>query len=234
MKEELLRELLRRYQGGDREAGQELAVQLSPLVSALAVRVAYTPAEVDDFYQVGMLGMLKAAQRFRLSAAVKFTTFAVAWIKGEMRAYNRQYRSAVKVSRSLWEQSRMLNTIREQLMQALHREPTVSELARALGTTPEEVALAMKAALPISTLDEDLPTTREGISEEEELLERLSLHDGMTKLAPMERQIIIMRFFKELTQAEVAYTLALSQRQVSRLEKRILGQLRRYLQLSPV
>ena len=229
MPEESLREILGRFQAGDAEAGRELALKLKPLVEALAGRIAAAP-EVEDYCQVGMIGLLKAARRFRAELQVKFTTFAVAWIKGEMRAYRRKYRSPVKVSRSLWEQSRALARAQEHLVQTLQREPTVTELAREVGITAEEVALALEASLPLASLEEDPPAAREGTSQEEELLDRLALREGMMRLAPMEREIVILRFFRELTQAEIARRLALSQRQVSRLEKRILWQLRQYLE----
>lgn len=225
-----MREILRRFQAGDTEAGRELALELKPLVEAMAGRIAAGPAEAEDYRQVGMVGLLKAARRFRMEIPVKFTTFAVAWIKGEMRAYRRKYRSTVKVSRSLWEQSRALARAREDLTQVLQREPTVTELAREVGITAEEVAMALEASLPLASLEDDPPADRKGTSLEEELLNRLALREGMMRLAPMEREIVVLRYFQELTQAEIARRLALSQRQVSRLEKRILWQLRQYLE----
>jgi RNA polymerase sporulation-specific sigma factor len=230
MNEELLRGLLRRFQNGDGEAGGELVARMSPLVSAMAGRAAYGPSETEDCFQVGMIGLLKAARRFNLQAPVKFVTYAVTWIKGEIRTYRRNYQYPLKVSRTLQEQSRALSSLRERLTQVLQRQPTVSELAVKMGISPEEVVLAMEAALPVCSLAEELPLGGAAASHEEELLDRLALYESMSKLSPLERKIIELRFFKELTQAEIAQSLALSQRQVSRLEKRILGQLRCYLQ----
>lgn len=228
--EEFLRGLLRRYQNGDGEAGGELVARMSPLVSAMAGRAAYGSAETEDYYQVGMIGLLKAARRFDLQATVKFITYAVIWIKGEIRTYRRSDQFPVKVSRTLRDQSRVLSYLREQLTQTLQRQPTVSELAIKMGITPEEVVLAMEAALPVCSLEEDLTLDGTAANHEEEILDRLTLYESMIKLSPLEREIIELRFFKELTQTEIAQNLALSQRQVSRLEKRILGRLRCYLQ----
>lgn len=230
MSEEQLRELLQRFREGEEEAGETLFLHLEPLVSAYARRMACRPGERDDYFQAGMVGLLKAAQRFNPARRVKFVTFAVTWIEGEMRLYRRRNSSVIKVSRSMQEQSRRLNGCRELLMQNLQREPTVGEIARALGIASEEVALIMESSLPLSSLEEEMLTGRDGISEEETLLERLSLCEGMMKLTPLERQLIALRFFDELTQSETAWRLSLSQRQVSRFEKRILRQLRSYMQ----
>ncbi|HOL16733.1 MAG TPA: sigma-70 family RNA polymerase sigma factor [Bacillota bacterium] len=228
--EEELRALLQRYQGGESEAAPELISRLSPLVKGLARRYAGTSSEIEDYYQVGMLGLLKAVARFKTEVPVKFTTFALPWIRGEMLCYHRHTASPVKVSRSLWEQARALNLCREQLLQELQREPTLSELSRACGIPVEEISLITESTLPLSALEEETTATREGASQEEQLIDRISLREGIMQLTPMERRIIVLRFFQEQTQAQVGRSLTLSQRQVSRLEKRILGRLRRYLQ----
>lgn len=228
--EEELRALVQRYQSGESEAAPELISRLSPLVKGLARRYAGSSSEIDDYYQVGMLGLLKAAVRFKAEIPVKFTTFAVPWIRGEMLCYRRKNASSVKVSRSLWEQARALNRCREQLLQELRREPTLSELSQACGISVEEISLITESALPLSALEEETAATLEGISQEEQLIDHISLREGMMQLTPMERKIIVLRFFQEQTQAQIGRALTLSQRQVSRLEKRILSRLRRYLQ----
>ena len=230
MSEEQLQELLQRFREGEEEAGEQLFLHLEPLVGAYARRLACRDAERDDYRQAGMIGLLKAAQRFDPARGVKFTTFALSWIEGEMRLYRRSHSSPLKVSRSLQEQSRRLNGCRAQLMQTLQREPTVGEVAAALGIATEEVALIMESSLPPASFEEEALTCGEGRSEEETLIERLVLSDGIMKLTPLERRLITLRFFEELTQAEIARRLLLSQRQVSRFEKRILRQLRSYMQ----
>lgn len=230
MTEEELRELLRRFQEGDERAGEKILLQLQPLVRAYARRMVFRDGEEEDYYQVGMMGLLKAAQRFNPDRGVKFVTFAASWVEGEMRLYRRGTMTVFKMSRSLIEQSRRLGSCREQLTQSLQREPAVGEIARAMGISPEEVALIMESSLPLSPLDEEELTGREGISEQEQLLERMVLHESMTRLTPLEQHLIALRYFKELTQTEIAGRLTLSQRQVSRLEKRALHRLRAYMQ----
>jgi len=177
-----------------------------------------------------MIGLFKAASRFDLAAPVKFTTFAVAWIKGEMLSYRRHTAVPVKISRTLWEQALLLSRSRHDLQCELKREPTVSELSRATKIPAEEISLVTEAFLPYSALDDETALASEGADQEEELVDRLSLREGMMSLTPVERKIIILRFFQELTQAQIGEALALTQRQVSRLEKRILGRLRTFLQ----
>lgn len=225
-----LPEVLQRFQDGDEEAGLKLVKLMSPLVAGMAGRFACGSIEADDYYQVGMIGLLKAARRFSPVFNVKFTTYAVTWIRGEMLVYRRNCQAPVKVSRSLREQSSSLVSYREHLLQKLHREPTVSELAGVMGVTAEEVVMIMDSAMPLSTLDEDVCVSCDGPGLEDRLLDRLSLYEGIMKLAPMERQIIMLRFFKENTQSEIAQKLTLSQRQVSRIERRILSRLREYIQ----
>ncbi len=230
MSEEQLQSLLHRFQQGEEEAGEELFLHLEPLVGAYVGRMACRAGEREDYFQAGMMGLLKAAQRFDPARSVKFTTFAVSWIEGEMRLYRRRTSSILKLSRSLLEQSRRLGGCCEELTQELQREPTVGEIAAALGIDPEEVALIMESSLPTAPLEEEIFSGREGASEEENLLERLALSEGLMKLAPLERRLINLRYFEELTQSEIAGRLALSQRQVSRFEKRALRRLRSYMQ----
>lgn len=149
MSEEQIRELLRRFQEGEEEAGETLFRQMEPLVKAYALRMTGRAGERDDYFQAGMMGLLKAAQRFNPARGVKFITFALSWIEGEMRLYRRRTGFPLKVSRSMLEQSRRLNSCREQLMQALHREPTVGEIADVMGIASEDVALVMESSSPL-------------------------------------------------------------------------------------
>jgi len=231
MSETELEVLLQERASGDERAGEIIFLRLKPLVSAYARRMAYRADEVEDYFQAGMMGLLKAIDRFDSHRGVKFTTFALPWIEGEMRLYRRRTQSVLKVSRSLMEQSRDLASRREKLSQALQREPTVGEIAGEMGVAPEEVALIMESSLPPSTLDEEIAVSTGGIDEHERVLERIALQESMGKLTPLERRLITLRYFKELTQAEIAGRLALSQRQVSRLEKRTLKRLRAHMEV---
>lgn len=228
MEERHLRSLLQRYRQGEQEIGQELVLQLKPLVAALARRIALSK-DYDDLYQAGMIGLFKAADHFNFDSPVKFTTYAVPWIKGEMCSYLQSCRSPVKVSRALRDQLRELSSHREKLSQEMGHEPGVTDLARVMSITPEEVALILEAFQPAALLEEsELPLIADQ-SQETELVNRIILYEGIVRLAPIERRLIKLRFFEERTQQEIADRLALSQRQVSRIEKRILWQLRQYL-----
>ena len=231
MSEEEVRDLIERYREGDEEAGERLFARLRPLVSAYAGRMAYREEEREDYFQAGMIGLLKAVRRFDPHRGVKFVTLALPWIEGEMRLYRRRTQSVLKVSRSLVEQSRALASCRERLSQMLQREPTVGEIGRAMEIPPEEVALVMESLLPPSPLvEETFAGGEQEAGEQEKLLDRMALQESMARLTPLERRLINLRFFKELTQSETAGCLSLSQRQVSRLERRTLQRLRSHMQ----
>lgn len=220
------RALVALVQTGDKAARSELVEQLTPLVNALAKRLA-GPSEREDFFQAGVIGLLKAAQRYNCRRQTRFTTYAVPWIEGEMRAYRRLHRPGLTVSRSAWEKWRALEKARRELTQLRQEEPALSVLAAAIKTSPEEVSLILEASRPVVPLEEaDL--AGEGWHEPA-LLDRLCLDQSLRSLSPLERRLILLRFYEEQTQAEIARRLELSQRQVSRLEKRILHRLRQLL-----
>ncbi|NMA92825.1 MAG: sigma-70 family RNA polymerase sigma factor [Firmicutes bacterium] len=225
-----IRELVIRLQRGEKEAGGELVTLLTPLVRAFAARLA-PPSEREDLYQVGIIGLLKAADRFDPGSPTRFTTYAVPWIQGEIKQYRRSHLGPVKVSRRLREQWLTLERQRQKLSQRLGRSPTVSELAQEVEFSPEEIGLILEAAQPALPLAEDMLSLSPGLTEESALVDQISLYEGISRLAPLDRALIEMRFFREQTQAETAKQLSLTQRQVSRLEKRVLNQLKCYLQV---
>lgn len=230
MNGEQIRALVTRVQWGEEGAGKELVELLSPLVMAFAARLA-PPFEREDLYQVGIIGLLKAAARFDVNSPTLFTTYAVYWIQGEIKQYRRSHLGPIKVSRRLREQWLTVERHRLILSQQLGRSPSLSELAEETGFSPEEMALILEAAQPVVPLSEDILPLSAELSEETALVDRISLHEGISRLAPLERALIKSRFFQEKTQKETAERLSLTQRQVSRLEKRILGKLRRYLEI---
>jgi RNA polymerase sporulation-specific sigma factor len=230
MNEERLRLLVADYQNGCEESGKELTELLCPLVSALAARLSDYRFDREDLYQAGMIGLIKAARRFNLAAGTRFTTFAAAWIQGEMRAYRRAHSWPVKVSRALWEQASRLHAMHRRLFQALGREPTIHELAGAMGITAEEAALVMESGVSLFELNEEITADSGGGTEEDRLVDRLTLQEGMIRLNPVEQQVIRLRYFEDKTQVQIAGILSLSQRQVSRLEKRALSRLKGFLQ----
>ncbi len=225
-------ELIARSQAGDREAGERLVEENTGLIWSVARRFFGRGAEADDLYQLGCLGFLKAVEGFDLQFGTQFSTYAVPKIAGEIRRFLRDD-GAVKVSRSLKEQATAIRAVRSRLTGSLGREPTVSELSAETGLSPEEIAMAETAAACIQSIQKE--TGEEGFSledilsdteSEETLLERLSLRQAIEALPQREKTVIQLRYFHGLTQQRVSAVLRVSQVQVSRIEKKALGNLR--------
>ncbi len=200
------------------------------LVHACAHRLKGRGIEYDDLFQAGCIGLCKAADAFDSGRGVRFSTYAVPVILGEMRRLFRDG-GAVKVSRSLKELALRLNREREALAGRLGRDPTVSELAAQLDLPEEQVVEALCAAAPPLSLTGnpeegsaqlDLPVD----SPEEALSDRLSLRQLVGELPPADRQLILLRYFSGKTQVQTAQALGMTQVQVSRREKKILTALR--------
>ena len=187
--------------------------------------------EPEDLYQLGCLGFLKAVQGFDFSYGTCFSTYAVPKIAGEIRRFLRDD-GAVKVGRNLREQAQMLYTVRERLRQELGREPVLSELSQATGLEAEEIAQADLAAGAPESLQQETAEglTLEGMlgteAPEESMVERIALREAIDRLPEKEKLTILLRFYKGLTQEQVAKVLGVSQVQVSRLERRGIGHLR--------
>ena len=190
--------------------------------------------EPDDLYQLGCLGFLKAVQGFDFTYGTCFSTYAVPKIAGEIRRFLRDD-GAVKVGRSIREQSLTLYALRERLRQELGREPALSELAAQTGWTPEEIARIDLATEPPDSLQRESGDglALEGVlgtaAPEDALVERIALREAIDRLPEKERMTILLRYFKGLTQERAARVLGVSQVQVSRLERRGLERLRRSL-----
>ena len=189
-------------------------------------------AEPDDLYQLGSLGFLKAVEGFDLAYGTQFSTYAVSKIAGEIRRFLRDD-GAVKVSRSLKEQSAVIKATRNRLTTALGREPTVQEISRQTGLSPEEIALAETATAATESIQRE--TGEEGFSleniltdteSEEKMVEKIALRQAVEALPERERMVIQLRYFHGLTQQRVAKVMEVSQVQVSRIEKKALAMLR--------
>ena len=217
-------ELLRAAQEGDRDACEQAVIENNGLIWSVVRRYYGRGVDPDDLYQLGCLGFLKAIRGFD-------TTYAVPKIAGEIRRFLRDD-GAVKVGRSLREQSQMLYGLRERLRHELGREPALSELSEATGLTPEEIARTDLATdAPESLQQETIDgLTLEGVlgteAPEEALVERIALREAIDQLPEKERMTILLRYFKGLTQERTARVLGVSQVQVSRLERRGLKRLR--------
>ena len=201
------------------------------LVHACAKRFAGKGIEYDDLFQAGCVGLIKAADGFQPERELRFSTYAVPVILGEIRHLFREG-GALKVSRALHSLSYRVSRVREQMAAALGREPTVEELAQEMALEPAEVAQAVAVALPPLSLTAeeeenqlDLPVD----SYEEEVTDRLALRQVLERLPPRDRALIRLRYLGHQTQQATAQRLGMTQVQVSRREKAVLGELREML-----
>jgi len=225
-------ELIRLAQSGDREASELLVTENAGLIWSIARRYTGRGTELEDLYQLGCLGFLKAVEGFDCAYGTQFSTYAVPKISGEIRRFLRDD-GAVKVSRGIKEQAAQIRVTRNHLTQALGREPTVQEIARQTGLSPEEIALAENATAATESIQKE--TGEEGFSlehiltdteSEEKMVERIALLQALERLPERENMVIRLRFFHSLTQQRVAKVLDVSQVQVSRIEKKALQHLR--------
>ena len=228
--------LIRAAQTGDKDACQQLVEENAGLIWSIVKRYSWNSVDREDLYQLGCLGFLKAVQGFDLSFGTQFSTYAVPKIAGEIRRFLRDD-GMVKVGRGMKEQALLIHRARTALLTELGREPVLSELAQATGLTVEDIAAADLAAASVTSLQAEtgengLPL--EGLlgsdSPEEGMVERVALRTAIDRLPERERTLILLRYFKGLTQDKTAKILGISQVQVSRLEKKSLQFLRQELE----
>ena len=231
--------LLGRAHQGDKEARDILTEKNMGLVHSIARRFQNRGVEMEDLVQIGSIGLLKAIDKFDTGYDVKFSTYAVPMITGEIKRFLRDD-GMVKVSRSLKEEAARAYAVREELFLKTGREPALEEIAAELNIDREELVLAMESAVQIESLQKTIfQSDGSGISledklhqeknQQEEVLDRLLLEQMLGMLEPKERELIYLRFFMEKTQTCVAKKMGMSQVQVSRLEKKILSRLREKL-----
>lgn len=236
--EEEKRLLLIRAAAGDREARRELICGNLRLVLSVVGRYAGRRENADDLFQVGCIGLMKAIDNFNVALDVKFSTYAVPMINGEVRRYLRD-NSPVRISRGMRDLAYRALTARDALTARLLREPTVDEIALELGEKRADVSAAMEAIVePVSLYEavyndgEDsvyvIDQLADGESGDEAWVEDIALREAMKKLTPREHKIIEMRFYRGRTQMEIAAEIGISQAQVSRLEKNAIERIRKY------
>lgn len=236
-----MRQLLRRMHAGDVSARNELIQGNLRLVLSVIQRFNNRGEMVDDLFQVGCIGLMKAVDNFDLSQNVRFSTYAVPMIIGEIRRYLRD-NNPIRVSRSLRDIAYKALQIRDSLVNKYAKEPTIAQIAEEMGVPREEIVYALDAIQePISLFE---PVYHDGgdpifvmdqISDEKNedgsWLEEISIREGLARLSDREKMILTMRFFDGRTQMEVADEIGISQAQVSRLEKAALKNLRRHMAL---
>ena len=225
-------ELIALAQQGDEQAKERLITENSGLIWSIARRFLGRGTEADDLYQLGCLGFLKAVEGFDLEFGTQFSTYAVPKIAGEIRRFLRDD-GAVKVSRTIKERATTIRTMKNQLSNALGREPTILEISRQTGLTPEEIALAENATAATQSIHRE--TGEEGFSlehilsdseTEEDMVEKISLRQAIEALPERERTVLKLRYYHGLTQQRVSKVLNVSQVQVSRIEKKAIETLR--------
>ena len=239
LKNEEMMALLRRTKEGDMAAREELIQGNLRLVLSVIQKFGNRGENPDDLFQVGCVGLIKAIDNFDINQPVRFSTYGVPMIVGEIRRYLRD-NSAIRVSRGTRDTAYRVMQVRERLMAETQREPTVEQIAKELGLPREEVVLAMDAiAEPVSLFDPIydqggnaicvIDQVKDGKNTDERWLERIALEDSMSRLTDRERHILSLRFFEGKTQMEVSAEVGISQAQVSRLEKSAIGQIRKHL-----
>lgn len=233
------KELLLRIKNGDQEARQEFVNGNLRLVLSVIQRFTNRGENIDDLFQIGCIGLIKAMDNFDLKHEVTFSTYAVPMIIGEIRRYLRDNNS-IRVSRSLKDTAYKALQAKEKLMSLNNKEPTIIEIAKELGIPKEEVVFALDAIQdPISLFepvyhdDGDALFVMDQLGDtkntDEKWISNLTIKEAMRKLNERERMILQKRFFDGRTQIEVAEEIGISQAQVSRLEKSALGHMKKYV-----
>ena len=227
-----IEELIASSQAGDESAKELLVMENTGLIWSVTRRFLGRGVEADDLYQLGCLGFLKAIDGFNLEYGTQFSTYAVPKIAGEIRRFLRDD-GAVKVSRSIKEHAALISNNRNKLIGLLGREPTLHELSFHTGLSVEEIAMTENAMSSVESIHQ--PCGDDGFSlenvltdteSEEKTIEKLALRQAIVNLPDREKMVISLRFFHGLTQQRVASILAVSQVQISRIEKKAIERLR--------
>lgn len=227
-------ELLELAQAGDQDACERAITENAGLIWSIVRRYYGRGVEAEDLYQLGCLGFLKALRGFERGYGTQFSTYAVPKIAGEIRRFLRDD-GVVKVSRSVKERATAIRRTAAALGTKLGREPTLSELSAETGLAREDIAAAQLATETVTSLQSELgdgltlESTLGAPGPEEETVERLALQGAIRALGDKERKVILLRYYRSMTQSQCAQLLGVSQVQISRIEKRAVERLRELL-----
>ena len=236
-------ELIKIARDGNSSAREEIIVNNMALVWSIVKRFSNRGYEPEDLFQIGCIGLMKAVDKFDLSFNVKFSTYAVPMIIGEIKRFLRDD-GLVKISRSIKENNLKIRQAKEQIMQKLNREPTMNEIAEATGLSVDDIVVAADASLPVESI---YNTAYQGDGEDIYVIDRLSesgecgavdtekervinhllINKLLSELSDKERSLIELRYYHDKTQAQVAKRMGISQVQVSRMEKKVLMKMRK-------
>jgi len=232
-------ELIKKAQKGNMEAKEKLVKHNIGLIKSVLRGFTNRGYEIEDLFQIGSIGLLKAIEKFGPSYEVKFSTYAVPMIAGEIKRFLRDD-GIIKVSRSLKQTANRIKQAQEKLSKKLGREPTIQEISNELDIDREEIVMALEASYHPDYLY-DIVHEKEGNplylidkvgleeDNEKDILDRIVLQELLSQLKERDRQVIFLRYFKDKTQMEVADILGISQVQVSRIEKRIIREMKKKL-----
>lgn len=229
-------DLIRKSQAGEKEAKEQLILLHSGLIWNVVRRFAGRGYEMEDLYQIGAIGLMRAIEKFDFEYEVKFSTYAVPLITGEIKRFLRDD-GMIKVSRNLKENQWKIKRAMEQFLHEFGRDATVLELSKILGLEPEEIMVSMEAVVEIESMEQSVfsgdgkeislkDRIADEKNEEEVIINQLFLQQLLKELEAREQKLILLRYFDNKTQTQVAEILGISQVQVSRLERKILRRLR--------
>ena len=232
-------QLLPLAKAGDAEAMNMLIEANLPLVTSISKKFINRGYDYEDIYQIGCMGLVKAINNFDDNYNVKFSTYAVPMIIGEIKRFLRDD-GIIKVSRNVKSLAKKLHFDKEALTKKLNRDPSIEALAEFSGINKEEILFALESSASMQYLyevihqDDGAPVLlidklSENAAEDKNLTEKIALKEALNNLDTKSRQIIILRYFKDKTQIQVAKMLGISQVQVSRIEKKVLGEMRKQL-----
>lgn len=231
---------IKKAQEGDKFEMERLIRQNSGLIWSIVKRFSGRGFELEDLYQIGCVGFIKSIKRFDTSFDVKLSTYTVPYVLGEIKRHIRD-NGAIKVSRSIKELQVKIKQLQEEYKSKNEEDITIEELSKKLKISKEDIAIALEASRPVESIDNTYKSEKgeksisliEKISTEDNyediITNKIALKDAISKLEPKDRKIIMLRFFKEKTQSEVAKILGVSQVQVSRAEKKILQKMKNIL-----
>ena len=239
LKSEETMELLKRARGGDMEAREQLIAGNLRLVLSVIQKFTNRGGNVDDLFQVGCIGLIKAIDNFNTDLDVRFSTYGVPMIVGEIRRYLRD-NSSLRVSRSMRDTAYKVLQAKEKYISEHQKEPTIEEIAKILEIKREEVVFALDAIVDPVSLYEPvydhggdticvMDQVKDSKNTDESWLEQIALKEAMNRLSDRERKILNLRFFEGKTQMEVSAEVGISQAQVSRLEKNAISQIKKNL-----
>jgi RNA polymerase sporulation-specific sigma factor len=232
-------ELIRRSQHGDKEAQDILVRNNIGLVSTIVKKFMNRSYEYEDLFQIGCIGLIKAIRNFNSNFNVKFSTYAVPMIMGEIKRFIRDD-GIIKVSRNLKETAKKVRIVKERLTKEYGRDVTIQEIAQEMCITSEDVVMSLESLHTPEYLyevihqDDGAPVLLiDKIGEAKDygsdVVDKVALKDMVNSLEPKARQIIILRYFKDMTQSQISEILGISQVQVSRIEKKVLEYLRKVM-----